>query len=45
MTTPLLPATETKAKDAFTRAQAEQDATAVHTTRSFKIWRGEKGKE
>jgi succinate dehydrogenase / fumarate reductase iron-sulfur subunit len=43
MTTPLAPA-EMKAKDAFTRAQAEQDAAAKHTTRSFKIWRGEKGK-
>jgi succinate dehydrogenase / fumarate reductase iron-sulfur subunit len=43
MTTPMSP-TETKAKDAFTRAQAEQDANAAHTTRSFKIWRGEKGK-
>jgi hypothetical protein len=33
----------TQAKDAFTRAQAEQDAAAKHTTRSFKIWRGENG--
>ncbi|HEY4129359.1 MAG TPA: succinate dehydrogenase/fumarate reductase iron-sulfur subunit [Gemmatimonadaceae bacterium] len=44
MTTPLLSSTETKAKDAFTRAQAEQDAAASHATRSFKIWRGENGK-
>lgn len=36
--------TEIKAKDAFTRAQAEQDAAAKHTTRSFKIWRGDNGK-
>jgi succinate dehydrogenase / fumarate reductase iron-sulfur subunit len=43
MTTPMAPAEATKAKDAFTRAQAEQDAAAKHTTRSFKIWRGEKG--
>ncbi|HEY4219523.1 MAG TPA: succinate dehydrogenase/fumarate reductase iron-sulfur subunit [Gemmatimonadaceae bacterium] len=43
MTTPLAPG-ETKAKDAFTAAQAAQDAAAHHTTRSFKIWRGEKGK-
>jgi succinate dehydrogenase / fumarate reductase iron-sulfur subunit len=43
MTTPMAPA-EIKANDAFTRAQAEQDAAARHTTRSFKIWRGEHGK-
>jgi succinate dehydrogenase / fumarate reductase iron-sulfur subunit len=43
MTTPLAPG-ETKAKDAFTAAQAAQDAAAHHATRSFKIWRGEKGK-
>jgi succinate dehydrogenase / fumarate reductase iron-sulfur subunit len=36
--------TELKAKDAFTAAQAAQDAAAKHTTRSFKIWRGEDGK-
>lgn len=30
--------------DAFTRAQAEQDAAAKHSTRTFKIWRGERGK-
>jgi succinate dehydrogenase / fumarate reductase iron-sulfur subunit len=41
MTTSAAP---TQAKDAFTRAQAEQDAAAKHTTRSFKIWRGENGK-
>jgi succinate dehydrogenase / fumarate reductase iron-sulfur subunit len=40
----MAPGEATKAKDAFTRAQAEQDANAKHTTRSFKIWRGEKGK-
>lgn len=33
-----------KAKDAFTAAQAAQDASAKHNTRSFKIWRGDKGK-
>jgi succinate dehydrogenase / fumarate reductase iron-sulfur subunit len=44
MTTPMTPAAAPQAKDAFTRAQAEQDAAAKHTTRSFKIWRGEKGK-
>jgi hypothetical protein len=43
MTTPTAP-TEIRANDAFTRAQAEQDAAAKHTTRSFKIWRGEHGK-
>src|SRR3954468_5202435 len=35
---------EPKAKDAFTAAQAEQDAQAKHATRSFKIWRGAQGK-
>jgi len=43
MTLPMSP-TETNAKDAFTRAQAEQDASAKHATRTFKIWRGERGK-
>jgi succinate dehydrogenase / fumarate reductase iron-sulfur subunit len=43
MTTPLAPS-ETKAHDAFTAAQAAQDAAAHHATRSFKIWRGERGK-
>jgi succinate dehydrogenase / fumarate reductase, iron-sulfur subunit len=33
-----------KAKDAYTEAQAAQDAAAKHATRSFKIWRGDKGK-
>ena len=37
-------ATGSTGKDAFTAAQAEQDASAKHTTRSFKIWRGEAGK-
>jgi len=31
-------------KDAYTAAQAAQDAAAKHDTRSFKIWRGDKGK-
>ena len=31
-------------KDAYTAAQAAQDAAAKHATRSFKIWRGDKGK-
>ena len=31
------------AVDAFTAAQAAQDAAAAHSTRSFQIWRGEKG--
>jgi len=35
---------EPKAKDAYTAAQAEQDASAKHATRSFKIWRGQSGK-
>jgi len=35
---------EAKAKDAYTAAQAAQDASAKHDTRSFKIWRGESGK-
>lgn len=30
-------------KDAYTAAQAAQDAAARHDTRSFKIWRGEHG--
>jgi succinate dehydrogenase / fumarate reductase iron-sulfur subunit len=33
-----------KAHDAYTAAQAAQDASAKHDTRSFKIWRGERGK-
>jgi succinate dehydrogenase / fumarate reductase iron-sulfur subunit len=33
-----------KAHDAYTAAQAAQDASAKHATRSFKIWRGEGGK-
>ena len=33
-----------QAKDAYTAAQAAQDAQAKHDTRSFKIWRGENGK-
>ena len=35
--------TEITAKDAYTAAQAQQDAAAKHTTRTFKIWRGESG--
>src|SRR5262245_38662902 len=42
MVTPTV--TETKPKDAFTAAQAAQDAAAKHDVRTFKIWRGEKGK-
>jgi succinate dehydrogenase / fumarate reductase iron-sulfur subunit len=38
------PATDIKGQDAYTAAQAQQDAAAHHTTRSFKIWRGEAGK-
>src|SRR5437762_3168175 len=34
----------TVAKDAYTAAQAEQDAAAKRDTRSFKIWRGDRGK-
>jgi succinate dehydrogenase / fumarate reductase iron-sulfur subunit len=34
----------TGAHDAYTAAQAAQDASAKHDTRSFKIWRGERGK-
>jgi succinate dehydrogenase / fumarate reductase iron-sulfur subunit len=41
MATPTV--TETKPKDAFTAAQAAQDAAAKHDVRTFKIWRGEKG--
>ncbi len=43
-TAPSSAGTEIKAKDAFTAAQAAQDAAAKHDTRSFKIWRGEGGK-
>src|SRR6187401_2778524 len=35
---------EAKAHDAYTAAQAAQDASAKHATRAFKIWRGEAGK-
>jgi succinate dehydrogenase / fumarate reductase iron-sulfur subunit len=38
------PATDVKGQDAYTAAQAQQDAAAHHTTRSFKIWRGDNGK-
>src|SRR4029079_19636530 len=31
------------AVDAYTAAQAAQDAAAAHSTRTFKIWRGEGG--
>jgi succinate dehydrogenase / fumarate reductase iron-sulfur subunit len=34
---------QTQAKDAYTAAQAQQDAAAKHTTRTFKIWRGDGG--
>src|SRR3954465_136106 len=44
MTLPMAPAEATQAKDAFTRAPAAQDAAAKHTTRSFKMLRGENGK-
>jgi succinate dehydrogenase / fumarate reductase iron-sulfur subunit len=37
------PATQIQAKDAYTAAQAQQDAAAKHATRTFKIWRGEAG--
>ena len=37
-------ATDVKGHDAYTAAQAEQDAAAHHATRSFKIWRGSAGK-
>ena len=40
--TPTAP-TEHKGQDAFTAAQAAQDASAKHATRSFKIWRGNSG--
>jgi succinate dehydrogenase / fumarate reductase iron-sulfur subunit len=36
--------TAPSAKDAYTAAQAAQDASAKHDTLSFKIWRGENGK-
>jgi succinate dehydrogenase / fumarate reductase iron-sulfur subunit len=35
---------EPKAHDAYTAAQAAQDASAKHATRAFKIWRGQSGK-
>jgi succinate dehydrogenase / fumarate reductase iron-sulfur subunit len=37
-------ATASHAVDAYTAAQAAQDAAATHSTRTFKIWRGENGK-
>jgi succinate dehydrogenase / fumarate reductase iron-sulfur subunit len=36
--------TDVRGQDAYTAAQAQQDAAAHHTTRSFKIWRGDNGK-
>jgi succinate dehydrogenase iron-sulfur subunit len=33
-----------KAVDAYTAAQAEQDAKAQHYNRTFRVWRGERGK-
>jgi succinate dehydrogenase / fumarate reductase iron-sulfur subunit len=36
-------AAQIQGKDANTAAQAKQDAAAKHTTRTFKIWRGEGG--
>jgi succinate dehydrogenase / fumarate reductase, iron-sulfur subunit len=39
-----VPVPEHKSHDAYTAAQAAQDASAKHTTRSFKIWRGEQGR-
>ena len=38
------PAAASHAVDAYTAAQAAQDAKAAHSTRPFKIWRGEQGK-
>jgi succinate dehydrogenase / fumarate reductase iron-sulfur subunit len=35
--------TRTHAVDAYTAAQSAQDAAAKHSTRTFKIWRGEGG--
>jgi succinate dehydrogenase / fumarate reductase iron-sulfur subunit len=40
----MAPSEATTAKDAYTAAQAAQDAQAKHATRSFKIWRGDQGK-
>jgi succinate dehydrogenase / fumarate reductase iron-sulfur subunit len=40
----MAPASASAAKDAYTAAQAAQDAKAKHATRSFKIWRGDGGK-
>ena len=37
-------ATASHAVDAYTAAQAAQDAAAAHSTRTFKIWRGDNGK-
>ncbi|HEX8851513.1 MAG TPA: succinate dehydrogenase/fumarate reductase iron-sulfur subunit [Gemmatimonadaceae bacterium] len=34
---------QTHAVDAYTAAQAAQDAVAVHERRTFRIWRGERG--
>jgi succinate dehydrogenase / fumarate reductase iron-sulfur subunit len=39
-----MPAGDSTGQDAYTQAQAAQDASAKHATRSFKIWRGEGGK-
>src|SRR5689334_51454 len=37
------PASVSHAVDAYTAAQAAQDARASHSTRQFRIWRGERG--
>ena len=37
------PAAVSHAVDAYTAAQAAQDAAAAHSSRTFKIWRGEGG--
>ncbi len=43
MATNQTPAADLHGEDAFTAAQAAQDAAAKHDTRSFKIWRGAAG--
>jgi succinate dehydrogenase / fumarate reductase, iron-sulfur subunit len=44
MTSDSLPPAALHGQDAFTAAQAAQDASAKHATRSFRIWRGDAGK-
>src|SRR5919112_6634311 len=43
MATETIPQAATNATDAYTAAQAAQDAGARHATRTFRVWRGDRG--